>query len=124
MKASIFSVVCVALCLALVYVFHTKVPCAQPKIDGFLNGVVMLGFYLSFSIFGFALLEGLRKMLGLSFRPDWLMRVSQVTEAVCAFYVGLRGTFVWGILLILGIGIVLASWIIQTVWQFVFHAAP
>ncbi|KQW93589.1 hypothetical protein ASC94_13335 [Massilia sp. Root418] len=118
-----FSVVYVALWLALVYVFHTKVPYAKPKIDGFLTGVVMLGFYLSFSIVGFALPEGLHKMLGLGFGPDWLMRLSQVTGAVCAFYVGLRGTFVWGILLILGIGIAVASWVIQTVWEFVAHGA-
>lgn len=51
--------------------------------------------YLSFSTVGFALLEGLHKMLGLSFVPDWLMRLSQVTGAVCAFYPGLSGLFVW-----------------------------
>lgn len=117
-----FSVVYIVLWLALAYVFHAKVLYAKPKIEGFLAGVVMLGFYLSFSIVGFALPEGLRGMLGLSFGPDWLMRLSQVTGAVCAFYVGLRGTIIWGVLLILGIGITLVSWIGKTVWQFVFQS--
>lgn len=59
-------------------------------------------------------------MLGFSFGPEWLIRLSEVTRAVWAFRVGLCGTLVWGILLILGIGISVANWIIQTVWQFVF----
>lgn len=121
LKASMFSVVYVVLWLALAYVFHTKVPYTKLKIDGFVAGAVMLGFYLSFGIVGFALPEGLHKMLGLSFGPDWLMRLSQVTGAVCAFYVGLRGTVVWGILLVVGIGVAVVSWIVKLVWQFVFH---
>jgi len=40
-------------------------------------------------------LLSLNKMLGLSFVPDWLMRLSQVTGAVYAFYPGLSGPFVW-----------------------------
>lgn len=82
----------------------------------------MLGSYLSFGIVGFALPEGLHTMLGLSFGPNWLMRLSQFTGAMCALYVGLRETAIWGVLLILGIGIAVVSWIIKTVWQFVFHS--
>jgi len=59
-------------------------------------------------------------MLGFSFGPDWLTRLSEVTRAVWAFHVRLCGTLVLSILLILGIGIAVANWIIQTVWQFVF----
>lgn len=116
-----FSVVYVVLWLALVYVFHTKAPYAKLKIEGFVAGAVMLGFYLSFSLVGFVLPEALHKMLGLSFGPDWLMRLSQVFGAVCAFYVGLRGTVVWGILLVVGIGIAMVSWITKAVWQFAFY---
>lgn len=55
------------------------------------------------------LAEVLHKILGFSFGPDWLTRLSEVTRAVWAFRVRLRGTLVLSILLILGIGIAVAT---------------
>lgn len=112
-----YSVLYVAVWLILVYVFHTKVPNATPKVDGGLAALVMLGFYLSFGAVGFFLPTSLHDGMGLSFGPDWLMRLAQVIGAICAFYVGLRGTIVWGVLIVLGI----VGWVAQAIWQFVAH---
>lgn len=116
-----FSFLYVAIWMAIACIFHAKVRRATPKIDGFLSFVSMLGFYLSFAVVGLFLPVALHEKVGLDFGPDWLMRLSQVIGAACAFYVARRGTFLWGVLLVVGIVLGVAGGAALMLWRFVIH---